>query len=186
MELRRFGPLRRLYPGAALPAAANFARSRVYPSARDSETQLSREQAGLFTDQSIQAPELSDELALPPPFTQAPAAPVRDELKYGRALLIPFSQGVPSARILVAPPPNTRRAFLFIVNTHAIQILFVNFGDVASALNGIPVNPGNGAIGFDAFVPQDDIYLAANGAATTGVLVYSNKGVNDYPALAGG
>jgi hypothetical protein len=95
------------------------------------------------------------------------------------------SVGLASTRVLLAPPPNTRRVFLFIVNTHAVQILFVNFGQDSTALQ-IPINPGNGAIGFDSLVPQNDIYLIANGAATTGVVSYANKGVNDYPELPGG
>ena len=127
------------------------------------------------------APELA-ELPLPAPFRQPPAIPFRDELRYGSAKSLPLTIGIAATRVLLAPPPNTRRTLLLIVNTHATQILFVGFGDVATTLL-TPINPANGALGFDHVVPQDDIYLIANGAATTCVLTYMNKGVNDYPSL---
>ncbi|MDW8259017.1 MAG: hypothetical protein RML32_06205 [Gammaproteobacteria bacterium] len=110
---------------------------------------------------------------------------MRNELRYGRATVLRLTIGLSSQKVLLAPPPNSRRAFLFVVNTHATNILFMNLGNEASTLD-IPILPANGAIGFDNFVPQDDVYLVANGAGTTAVLVYSNKGLNDYPMLAGG
>lgn len=175
--------LRGLYQNAQLPQAANFARSRAYNPANDTELQLRRGPITGLPANAIQAPDLDVSPPLPPE-KLPPATPIRDELRYGRAQLLPISQGIASVRVLQAPQTNTRRVFLLVVNTHPTQILYLNTGDVASAIQGIPINPGNGALGFDIFVPQDDIYLAANGAATTGVLVYSNKGVNDYPTIA--
>lgn len=118
----------------------------------------------------------------PAPFRQPAAIPFRDELRYGSAKSLPFSIGIAPTRVLLAPPPNTRRTLLLIVNTHATQLVFIGFGDVANA-NLTPINPANGALGFDHVVPQDDIWLLANGAATSCVLTFMNKGVNDYPSL---
>lgn len=172
----------------SLASRSAFARSRGFP-APDMDARLIEQALKLhvikYPGESAPAPELALENVQAARFIQPPAAPVREELRYGNPLNIPLSIGLASTRVLLAPPPNTRRVFLFIVNTHAVQILFLQFGQDATALQ-IPINPGNGAIGFDAFVPQSDIYLIANGAATTGVLSYANKGVNDYPELPAG
>jgi len=116
----------------------------------------------------------------PAPLTRAPrlhpetAFPVHEERRYGRLMDVPLSIGAASVSVLAAPPPDARRTFLFIVNTHATLILYVSFGNTATLLS-VPINPGNGAIGFDAFVPQNEIFLIGNGAAVTGTLSYANE-----------
>lgn len=98
---------------------------------------------------------------------------ILDHTKYGRFSNEPLSIGLASTLVLRAP--STTRIFLFIVNTHATQNLFLSFGSSAAAVGSVPILANFGVIGFDTVVPQDDIYLIANGAATTGTLVYSNK-----------
>lgn len=78
------------------------------------------------------------------------------------------------ASTLVLRAPSGRRVFLFVVNTHAVQTLFIRFGANVDAIIGVPIQPLFGFIGFDIVVPQDDVYLVGNGAGTTGVLLYSN------------
>lgn len=108
------------------------------------------------------------------PKPESPQA-INDHARYGFFNNTAVSVGTASQ--LVLRQPTTRRIFLFIVNTHALQTLYVTFGRDANATLGIPIAPNNGSIGFDQVVPQDDIFLIGSGAATTGVLVYSNSEV---------
>lgn len=98
---------------------------------------------------------------------------INDPSKDGSITSIPLIVGVASQLILRASP--TKRNFLFIQNTHGTQTLFVTFGRDSNALIGLQIPPLLGAIGFDEFVPQDEVYLVGSGALTTGVCLYSNK-----------
>ena len=106
----------------------------------------------------------------PPPESQQA---ILDHSRYGFFNNIPLSLGVQSTLILRAP--TTTRIFFFIVNTHATQNMFVRFGGDADAVIGVPILANFGFMGFDTVVPQDDIYAVGSGAATTGVVLYSNK-----------
>ena len=96
---------------------------------------------------------------------------VFNPLHYGSFVNQQISIGVLSELILIRPP--TRRTFLFIQNTHAIQNLFIAFGTPSTLLLGARIGP-NGSWTFDSAIPQDDIHIIADGAATTGVIVYCN------------
>lgn len=100
-----------------------------------------------------------------------------DSLKYGSFINVPLSIGVVSQLVLIKPP--SRRIFLQIQNTHAIQQMFVVFGTPATLITGIRLGP-NGTATYDSVVPQDDIHIIASGGATTGVLIYCNKSDSEY------
>lgn len=108
---------------------------------------------------------------------QAPTQRFTDTLKYGSFINVPLSIGVLSQLVLIKPP--SKRIFLQIQNTHAIQQMFIVFGTPATLITGIRLGP-NGSATFDNVVPQDDIHIIASGAATTGVLIYCNKSDNEY------
>lgn len=77
---------------------------------------------------------------------------------------------------LVLRQPSTKRIYLMIVNTHPTQVLYVRFGAISDAVIGMPIAANFGSYELDNVIPQDDIHIVANGANTTGVLIYSNKG----------
>lgn len=122
-------------------------------------------------------PELLKNLEnLRPPLTPPPPEEtlnIADASKYGYCNNFVINVGLASVRVL--PAPTTRRNFLFMVNTHATQVLFLRFAGDSNALIGVPIAAAGGFIGFDTFVPQDDVYLIGNGAATTGVGLFSNQ-----------
>jgi len=112
-----------------------------------------------------------DNLKPPPPAAEDQIS-ITDHSKYGFFTNFPISVGLGS--ILVLPHAPTTRTFLFIVNTHATQTLFVRFGGDSSALIGVPIQPVFGFMAFDVVVPQDDVYMVGNGVATTGVGLFCN------------
>lgn len=69
--------------------------------------------------------------------------------------------------------PEEHRSYLLIQNTHATQILYIGFGYVPNAGNGLVLGPG----GFyePLWVPQNEIWIVGSGAGTTGLLLYANK-----------
>jgi hypothetical protein len=83
----------------------------------------------------------------------------------------PFNIGIVSERAI---PANPLRCYLLIQNKSA-NIVFVNFGQNATAFNGIRIIAGGnyeligGATG-GAFCPADDVYILADAAATEGVV----------------
>lgn len=101
------------------------------------------------------------------------ATPIVDQAKYVLFTTVPINIGV--ASVLILPKPSTQRLFLFIINTSAVNQLIVNFGNQASAILGIPIAAGLGFLGFDAVVPQNDVYIIGSGAGTTGTLIYANS-----------
>src|SRR5882672_3481410 len=112
-----------------------FNRSRSTTQFLDSsELQLSRDPAPL---QTIQAPELAP-VAQPDSFDNPAGFPVRDELKYSNFNNLPLSIAAISTRVLLAPRANTRRTYLFIVNSHAANSLFASFGQDSTTLIGVP------------------------------------------------
>jgi len=176
-------PENNIYTGAHLrrmaPARAALERifdNAIYPQADDA----------LIADGSVsipgipapltQAPEMSRRTVILPDVPGPPQS-VREELKYGSFSNIPLLIGVASLRILLKPPQGTRRVYLLLVNTSPLNLIYVAFGQAASVLNGVPLMLNFGFWEFDAVVPQDDVYIIGGAAATTGVLVYSNKAI---------
>lgn len=125
----------------------------------------------------IEAPELAP-VAQTDPFENPASFPIRDELKYCNFNNLPLSVGVASSRVLLAPRVNTRRTYLMVVNSHAAQTFFIAFGQDSTATLGVPIQPNFGFLEYNVVVPQDDIFLIGSGAATTGMLVYSNASIN--------
>jgi len=107
-----------------------------------------------------------------PPAPESQQA-ILDHSRYGFFNNLALNVGLASQLIL--RQPTSQRIFFFVVNTHALQLLFLRFGADSNTTIGIPIQPNFGFIGFDTVVPQDDIFMIANGAATTGVALYSNK-----------
>lgn len=113
----------------------------------------------------------------PGAFSNPPAVPVRDELKYSNFTILPLNISAASVRVLLKPAAGSRRVYLMIVNTMAAGNYFVAFGQDATLLSGVPILPNFGAYELNNVIPQDDIYIIASAANVTGVLVYSNDTV---------
>jgi hypothetical protein len=152
-----------------------FNRSRSTGQSLDaSELRLQRDTA---PGQMISAPELAP-IAQPESFENPAGFPIREELKYCNFNNVPITGiGTASARILLAPRANTRRTYLFIVNSHAANSLFATFGQDSTTTIGIPIQPNFGFVEYNVVVPQDDIFLIGSAAGTTGVLVYANASI---------
>jgi hypothetical protein len=96
--------------------------------------------------------------------------------KYGQ---VTTQNGVASTiDLFVLAKPSSTRVFLVIQNNDTLQNLFVTFGGVATTTFGLRVTPGQ-ALFFDAFVPQDDIHIIADGGTPSFIVAYSNKGPNE-------
>ena len=117
----------------------------------------------------IQLDQLKDVEQATPPAVNVNA------LQYGSFNNVALSVGLANQLILPQPPGDSIRIFLLIVNTHATQNLFLRFQAEADAIIGLPILFNFGFVGFDTVVPNDDLNIIANGAATTGVMIYGNK-----------
>lgn len=93
-----------------------------------------------------------------------------DPMRYIDVSSIALSIGV--ADQMVLQRPANKRVYLYINNTHATQRLFVTFGTESTALLGVPIEANLGWFEWIYPVPQNDVHLIANGAATTAVLMY--------------
>lgn len=80
--------------------------------------------------------------------------------------------------VIVLPKATNKRVYLFIICTHAAQDLFVNFGNAANPTASVPIRHGDGFFEWLFVVPQQDIHLIANGANTTGVLLFGEMSPN--------
>lgn len=120
-------------------------------------------------------PELA---SLKPVEHDQPPIPITDSMQYGLFTNVVLNVGTADSLVLPAPQAGSIRIALVIINTHATQTIFIRFGGAADALIGFPLFGQGTAIGFDKVVPQDDIHIIGSAAATTGVLLYSNKNIN--------
>lgn len=112
--------------------------------------------------------------ALRPLATPDQGVAVTDNGKFGLFNNVVLNIGLVDQNVLFQPQGLSDRIFLQIQNTHATQSLFVRFGAIADAVIGLRLVAG-AVVWWDTVVPQDDIHIIGNGAATTGVLIYSNK-----------
>lgn len=103
---------------------------------------------------------------------------MRDFNRRVKFFAVPFTGGT----AVIQLRPEETRQYLFIQNTHATQILYVGFGYEPTATTGMQIGPR----GFyePYWIPQNDIQVLANGAATTGLLLYAvtvdqSEGVSD-------
>lgn len=80
--------------------------------------------------------------------------------------------GVDVASSLVLTQPDTYRNFLAFRNVNAAAILYISFGSAAS-LNSVFRLAPNIMLLFDSVVPQDDIYVISDTAASQIAITYS-------------
>lgn len=85
----------------------------------------------------------------------------------------PFVIGLTSEQVI---PANPLRSYLLVQNKNAASDMFINFGQKATAFNGVIIIPrGNyefigGAVG-GSFVPSDSVWILGAAAGLNGVLV---------------
>ena len=94
-------------------------------------------------------------------------------INYYRASNFPFVIGIVSEPII---PANPLRAYVLIQNKNAASDMFVNFGNDATAFNGIIIIPrGNyefiGGANGGSFSPSDSIHVLGAAAGMEGVIV---------------
>lgn len=132
------------------------------------------------------APELVMADPVLPPAPHGGPVPQAIQLPqlYGSFSNFPLSIGTADQLVLSIPPGDSRRIYLFVINTHPLQDMFLSFAVGATTGSGIPIVHNFGFVEYNIVVPQDDIHLIANGLTTTGVLAFSNKPMNE-PAGAG-
>jgi multisubunit Na+/H+ antiporter MnhC subunit len=93
-----------------------------------------------------------------------------DPLRFIEIQQIAFTVGTDDALILQRA--TNKRVYLFVINTHATQRLFLTHGTVATATLGVPLEANLGWWEWIYPVPQADVHVIANGASTTGVVTY--------------
>lgn len=98
---------------------------------------------------------------------------VAESSRFGELNNLPFTIG--TTAVIILPASSTRRLYLFVMNTHATNILYLQFGQQANVVAGVPLGANGGYFLFDAFAPQNDVWLIANGVGTTGILMYATK-----------
>ncbi len=89
------------------------------------------------------------------------------------AALYPFVAGVTAQQIV---PANPLRTYLIVQNKNAASDMFINFGQKATALNGLIIIPrGNfeliGGANGGAFCPSDSVWILGAAAGLNGVLM---------------
>lgn len=126
---------------------------------------------------SAGVPELTlADPVIPPEPAQAPAnvATILPML-YGSFNNLALNIGLVDQLVLTIPPGDAERIYLMVINTHPLQNMFVSFQVAATLTLGMPILANFGFWEFNIVVPQDDVHIIANGAGTTGVLVFSNR-----------
>jgi len=93
-----------------------------------------------------------------------------DALRYASFSNKPLLIGVSDQEVLERA--TDIRVYLFVINTHAANTLFLQFKVPSTAITGVPLAPGNGFFLFDSVVPQDSVHIIANAAGTTGVMLF--------------
>ena len=168
------GGQRFLAPGGEAPFESPFLVTREMSSEVD-ELQLQRLNAPV---QTIETPELARDDLHTADFANPPTVPVRNELHYANFIAVPLNIGAASVLLLSKPPLATRRVYLLIICTDAVDALTLNFdADAVSGAIGIPINANFGSIEFNLVIPQNNLFIVGAAANTTGMLVYANDTV---------
>jgi hypothetical protein len=84
--------------------------------------------------------------------------------------------GVDTTSALVLTQPDTYRNFLAIRNPNAVAVLYISFGSAASTNSVFRIAP-NIMLLFDSVVPQDDIYVLSDTAASQIAIAYSTVAI---------
>lgn len=96
---------------------------------------------------------------------------VYDPMRYPTTLRnVPLVVGV--ADQVALDRATNLRIYLFIVNTHPVNTLFLTFDDNATGTNGIPLLPLGGAFEYLFTVPQGVVHLTANAPGTTAIVTF--------------
>lgn len=91
-----------------------------------------------------------------------------------------FAYAAASAKVVDAPAgADNYRVYLSIRNVDAVAVLYVDFGQAASANSECVLQPGE-IRAFDAVIPQDDIYIAGSAGGNASIS-YSNKTIPSPP-----
>lgn len=96
---------------------------------------------------------------------------VWDGMRYARFRNIPLLIGLND--VVVLPTATDTRTYLFIVNTHPVNDMFVAFDSSATVNLGVPLRAGDGFFEWLFVVPQNDVHLVADAVNTTGVLIFA-------------
>ncbi len=125
-------------------------------------------------------PELTmaDPVLPPQPSSGPGEAHIQIPALYNSFSNLAISIGAVDVMVLTQPPGTAKRTYLFIVNSHPTQYLYVAFQVSATLTLGLPIQPNFGFVEYNVVVPQDDVHIIANGAATTGVVIFANKTPN--------
>ena len=96
--------------------------------------------------------------------------PVIDPHHYAYITEGQFNAGLISLRMIEESP--TKRNYLMIRNTSATAVIFVSFGRDATSVSPVRLS-SNQMMLLDAVVPQDDVYVLSDTAATVVAYAYS-------------
>lgn len=106
-----------------------------------------------------------------------------DGMRYATFQSFPFIAG--TANLSILQRPVTTRVYLFIVNTHPVNNLFVAFDRGATAFD-TPIQNTNGFFEWLFLVPQNIINIVASAVGTTGSLIFAEldpRAANKAPSL---
>lgn len=98
----------------------------------------------------------------------------REEYRYASLQDISLSVGTTSIKFLDAPI-GKRNMLGFRNASTGTQNIYIGFGAQATTSNWMKLVPGQLLL-FDAVVPQDDLYVIADGASATFAYAYSTFG----------
>ena len=98
----------------------------------------------------------------------------REEYRYASLQDISLSVGTTSIKFLDAPI-GKRNMLGFRNASTGTQNIYIGFGAQATTSNWMKLVPGQLVL-FDAVVPQDDLYVIADGASATFAYAYSTFG----------
>ena len=98
----------------------------------------------------------------------------REEYRYASLQDISITVGTTSIKFLDAPI-GKRNMLGFRNASTGTQSIFIGFGAQATTSNWMKLNPGQLVL-FDAVVPQDDLYVIADGASAVFAYAYSTFG----------
>jgi len=98
----------------------------------------------------------------------------RETYRYASLQDIALTVGTTSIKFLDAPI-GKRNMLGFRNASTGVQNLYIGFGAQASTNNWMKITPGQIVL-FDAVVPQDDLYVIADGAAAIFCYAYSTFG----------
>lgn len=95
---------------------------------------------------------------------------VRENYRYASLITVSLTVGTTSIKFL--DQPIGKRNFLGFRNASSTQNLYIEFNGTATTGSWLALAPG-ALVVFDTVVPQDDLYVIADGAGTTFAYAYS-------------